>query len=224
MNLHSLWPRWFSRGPRVAALVAALVAVLAVSAASAAAVELDPRARADIARIEDYLNRLDTLQARFLQISSTGQYAEGNLFIWRPGRLRIEYDPPVPVLIVSNGTWLIYHDRELEQVSYVLIDSTLAGILVADDISFFSQDVAVTGFDNSAGVLRLTLVRAEDPLEGSLTLVFSDRPLVLRKWHITDAQGVRTTVSLLETRFGMPLNPELFRFRKPKTDGSRTFR
>lgn len=192
-----------------------VLAVLVTGARPAAALELDSAAKADIARIEDYLNRLDTLQARFLQFSSNGDYAGGQIFIWRPGRMRIEYDPPVPVLIVVDGTWLIYHDRKLEQVSHVLLSSTLAGILVADDISLLSEELEVTGFENSANVLRVTLVKAEDPLEGSLTLVFSDNPLVLKKWHITDAQGITTTVSLLDTQFGLPLNPELFRFKAP---------
>ncbi len=58
-------------------------------------------------------------------------------------------------------------------------------------------------------------MRNEDPLDGSLTLIFSDRPLTFRKWIVTDAQGVVTTVSLLRTRFGLPLNPELCQFEAP---------
>src|SRR3712207_6871131 len=36
-------------------------------------------------------------------------------WIWRPGRMRFEYDPPEPLLLVaSHGQFLLY-DRELRQ-------------------------------------------------------------------------------------------------------------
>ncbi len=145
----------------------------------------------------------------------TGDLSEGTLFISRPGKLRIEYDPPVPILIVAARGVLTYYDKELEQVNKIDLDSTPAGILVQETVSFFSGDFTLTSFERQANATRVTLVRTEDPLEGSLTLIFSDRPLTLRKWIVTDAQGVKTTVSLLKTRVGLPLNPELFRFEAP---------
>ncbi|MCH7693935.1 MAG: outer membrane lipoprotein carrier protein LolA [Proteobacteria bacterium] len=209
-------------GNRPRRLAAIVIVALAWAAAVPAAAE-PPRAatlsaadRADIGRIEAYLNRIGTLKARFLQVSSTGELSEGTLFISRPGKLRIEYDPPVPILIVASRGVLTYFDKELEQVSEIDLDSTPAGILVGENISFFSGDFTLTRFKRQADVARVTLVRTEDPQEGSLTLIFSDRPLTLRKWIVTDAQGVKTTVSLLKTRFGLPLNPELFTFEAPE--------
>ncbi len=96
------------------------------------------------------------------------------------------------------------------------IESTPAGILVQETVSFSSGAFTLTRFLRRADTARVTLVRTEDPQEGSLTLVFSDRPLTLRKWIVVDAQGVKTTVSLLKTRFGLPLNPELFTFEAPE--------
>ena len=43
-------------------------------------------------------------------------------------------------------------------------------------------------------------------------LVFSDKPLELRKWVVTDTQGVKTTVSLLGPEFGIRLDPGLFNY------------
>ncbi len=194
----------------------AWAAAVPASAAPPRAATLSADDRADIGRIEAYLNRIGTLKARFLQVSSTGDLSEGTLFISRPGKLRIEYDPPVPILIVASRGVLTYFDKELEQVSEIDLQSTPAGILVGENISFFSGDFTLTRFEHQADAARVTLVRTEDPQEGSLTLIFSDRPLTLRKWIVTDAQGVKTTVSLLKTRFGLPLNPELFTFEAPE--------
>jgi outer membrane lipoprotein-sorting protein len=45
---------------------------------------LSERDRADLARIEAYLNALTTLRARFLQIAHNGASAEGTAWIARP--------------------------------------------------------------------------------------------------------------------------------------------
>ncbi len=174
--------------------------------------------RADVARIEANLNGISTMQARFVQITSAGDYAEGRIFISRPGKLRLEYDPPTPILIIANGTWLTYFDSKLKQVSHVLLSSTPAALLVTEDLSLLSGGLTITGLERGAGTLRLTVVKTEEPAEGSITLVFSDRPLALKKWVVIDAQGLATTVSLLNPRTGLPLSPKLFHFKDPRND------
>lgn len=221
---------WWAASFRVAGLFAAVVIAItagfspvaeAVTAGDrAVAAVLSDTDRKDLDRIESYLNGIGTLQARFLQVSSTGEYAEGDVYLDRPGRMRIEYDPPVPVLIVAMGRSLVYYDKELEQVSWVRTNSTPAGFLLRESISLKGQEeVTVTGFERDAGALRVTLVRTEDPFEGQLTLVFADKPLVLKKWIVTDAQGVATSVSLQGTKFGLELDKKLFEFRDPSIFG-----
>ena len=61
----------------------------------------------------------------------------------------------------------------------------------------------------------MTAIKGDDPLEGNITLIFSDRPLGLKKWTVTDAQGVVTNISLLGPRFDVPLNPDLFHIELP---------
>ena len=204
----------------MALLLVAAVFLPALSTGRAetpAAPVLSDADRADIARIETYLNALKTVEARFLQVSSEGTYAEGHFYLSRPGRMRIEYDPPVPVLIVANKSVLVYYDTKLKQLNYLGLDSTPAGILVGETVSF-SGPVTVTAYERAANALRITLVQTEDPLAGSITLVFSDRPMALRKWSVTDAQGVVTNVSLMNARFGTDLDAKLFEIRKPWKD------
>lgn len=188
------------------------------AASASRAAHLSSAERAEVARIEEYLNSLSTVRAHFLQATSTGQFAEGELYLSRPGRLRIEYEPPVRVLIVADGTWLIYHDKELEQVSYVPLGSTPARILTKGKVSLSAADgeFVVTGFSRASGTIRLTVVQKKDPKAGSVTLVFNANPLVLKKWVVTDPQGVETDVSLVSARFDVPLNPKLFEFKDPR--------
>jgi outer membrane lipoprotein-sorting protein len=202
-----------------AVVTAAFFAALSptgAAAAAPAAIDLSNAERADLARVEAYLNGVKSIRARFMQISSTGELAEGDFYLLRPGPMRIEYRPPVPVLIVADGTWLIYYERELGQVSYIPLDSTPAGILVADKISLLDDAVTVTGFERDSSTVRVTLVRTESPEEGSLTLVFNDKPMALKKWTVVDAQGIVTNVSLVDASYDVPLDPNLFRFKNPK--------
>lgn len=173
---------------------------------------LSPEDRAEVGRIEDYLNGIRTLRSRFFQVAPSGAHAEGDLFLSRPGKLRIAYDPPVPILIVAHDRTVGYYDRELKQAQYFGADQTPAGVLLRDQIRLAGGDIAVTRFERTPGALRLTLAPAADPGQGSLALVFSDRPLALRKWTVTDAQGETTEIALMAPEFGVPLEPKLFLF------------
>ena len=73
-------------------LAAGIVPRPTAAAAAAEVAHLSEAARADIARVETYLNRLRTLKGRFLQVASTGSLAEGTVYLSRPGRLRFEYE------------------------------------------------------------------------------------------------------------------------------------
>ena len=192
-----------------------LAAALALAAADAAGAGPGAADKTEIARVEAYLNRITTFKGRFLQASNTGDYSEGSLYVSRPGKIRIDYDPPSPNLIVADGSSLIHYDRELDQLSYVPLGSSPATVLIEDRISLTGGDITVTGVERARGTLRLTVEKTGDPAEGNLTLVFNARPLSLRKWVVVDAQGVETTVSLLGVRFGVPLDDALFEIPKP---------
>ena len=202
----------------LALALALFVAAPQAQGQEATPAKLSEADRAAITRVEEYLNSVATLEARFLQVSSNGNYAEGKMSLSRPGKMRLQYDPPVPILIIVAKGNLIYVDKELQQVSYVDADDTPAGFLVREKISLFADDLIITDLVREAQTLRLSLVRAEDPLEGNLTLVLSDRPMQLKKWVVTDAQGITTTVSLLGARTGATIDSELFVFRDPRTN------
>ncbi len=171
---------------------------------------LDSNATAEVRRIQDYLNGLSTIEARFVQVTSKGAMARGRLWLQRPGRLRFDYDPPVPILIVSDGETLLFKDEELEHYSYTSFDDTPAAFFVGANIDFFTGNLTITNFERDQNSLYLSLVNKKDPRGGAMTLVMNAKPVQLRKWMVVDAQGVSTTVSLLAPAFGRPVDPGLF--------------
>lgn len=195
----------------VAIAFVAAALLLPKSASAKDAIGLESAQKTKVTQIQDYLNAISTMRARFLQVTSQGAFAQGEFLLERPGRMRIDYDPPIPVLIVSDGTMVMYKDEELDQLSYVPLSTLPASMFIGENVDFFAEDLLITDYENAAGAVRLTLQRAEDPMEGSLTLVFEDKPLALKKWSVLDAQGVTTTVSLLGPAFGETLDSALFK-------------
>jgi outer membrane lipoprotein-sorting protein len=203
-------------------LIRTLLAALALAAAiPAAGIAAPPRAvqlsapdQADLQRVQDWLNGIKTMSARFTQYTDGGT-VDGVLYLKRPGNMRFEYDAPTPYMLLANGTWVIYYDKSVDQVTYLPISSTPAWFLLKEDIRL-GGDVTVTGFERGQGVLRVTIVQTKEPDSGRVTLTFTDNPLELKQWTLIDAQGKRTTVTINDPRYGQPVDPKLFVFNDPR--------
>lgn len=198
------------------ALGAACALALCIAAPVAAAerlqtAALSPDEVAAVTRIERYLNDIKTLKARFVQISSNGAYAEGEVFLDRPGHMRFDYDPPSPVLIIANGLTLLYYDKELKEATFLPLWETPLWFLIRDEVRL-DENVEIVGIEEALGTLRITLRDQESPDGGEVTLVFADEPLTLKKWELIDPQGIQTQVSLVNPVYGEAVDPELFKY------------
>lgn len=204
-------------------LAIALLASLWLPVSGAAAADAIPAAlseadRTDLVRIEAYLNGLTTMESRFLQFTEEG-VAEGRIMLDRPGRLRIEYAPPVPVLMIANNFLLMYHDTQLKQTTFLPVSKTPAALLIDENI-MLSGDVTVTAFERAPKAFRIKLEQTDSPDTGSVTLMFEDAPMRLAKWRVIDAQGTVIDVSLIEPRFGVQFKNagDLFSTVDPNND------
>jgi outer membrane lipoprotein-sorting protein len=215
-GLQARWSTGWSRRPLLAlGLALALLAPLGVARADAPPqpAALTAPDQADLQRIAAYLNSIGTMTARFHQSSANGATAGGWLWMERPGRMRFQYDPPSPILLLADRFYVYYVDTQLAEVSEVGLKSTPAWFLLRAPISF--NDLVVTRFERGGNELRVTVVDPSAPDNGSLTMVFTDQPLSLRQWTIVDQQRHVTTVSLSQQQFGMALDPNLFVYQNP---------
>jgi outer membrane lipoprotein-sorting protein len=178
------------------------------------AAALSAQDQTDLARIEQYLNSIKTLKARFLQIAPNGQQSTGTAWLERPGRMRFQYDPPSPLLLVAGHGLFVYYDSQLRQTTNIPLSSTPLGILLSDHVSL-SGNVTVTGIHRLPGQIQVTVVRTATPGEGSLTLIFNANPLALVAWVVTDAQRQETRVRLFDVQLGGTFDQDLFRFIDP---------
>ena len=107
-----------------------------------------------------------------------------------------------------------YFDVELGQLSQIGVYSTPLGAVVAREVTL-SGRIEVTSVERGSAVISLETVDTEEPGRGTLTLIFSERPLEIRKWEVNDARGLTTTVALDNVSINPDLDPELFVFRQP---------
>jgi outer membrane lipoprotein-sorting protein len=192
-------------------LLAAIPGVAPVAAQGT----LTDRDRRDIASAEAWLNDLRSLKARFLQIAQNGAAVEGTAWIMRPGRMRFEYDPPEPLLLVASHGQFFYFDKALKQATTLPLSATPLGILLRDNLRL-SGEITVSRVERSGGLLRITLFRTGQAAEGRLTLVFGGDPVELKQWAVVDAQGQETRVSLFQAEYGGRFPPLLFDFNDPR--------
>ena len=188
-----------------------------LAAPAGAVYRITAQDRTDIVRIEQYLNKMETIRSKFVQISSGGRLAEGTIYIERPKRLRLEYKNPSNIQVYADGNWLAHVDTDLEAVWHVPLKSTPAAFLVRDKIKL-SGDIAVQRVIRDARTISVSLVQTAEPDAGGFVLTFSDAPLVLRKWTVTDVQGVSTTVTLVAPAFNVAIPRDVFVFDETKFD------
>ncbi len=169
-----------------------------------------------LAKAEQYLNGISTLQARFTQVNPDGSSNEGDLYISRPGKMRLAYDPPTPMLMVADGVFLIYVDTQMKDVSHIDLGDTPAGLLLKKDLSFKDADIKLGGVKAATGTVEIAASMAKDPTAGKLTLVFTDAPFGLKQWRVLDAQRKEVVVTLDKIRLGGKMDPALFKYEARK--------
>jgi outer membrane lipoprotein-sorting protein len=191
-----------------------------LAAPAGAVYRITEQDRADIDRIEKYLNKMESLRSKFVQLSSGGRFAEGTIYIERPKRLRLAYKKPSNIQIYANGNWLAHVDTDLEAVWHVPLKSTPAAFLVRDKIKL-SGDITVERVMRDARTISVSLVQTAEPDSGRFVLTFSDGPLALRKWTVTDVQGVSTTVTLVAPAYNIAIPRDVFIFDETKFERER---
>ena len=199
--------RWLVRLLILVVMIMTLPSAVAIS--SPLPLSLSAEETRLLKRIEDYLNYIRSLRSRFVQVTDQGHYSEGRLYFVRPNRMRFEYLPPVPILIVGQSGWVVYYDKKLDQVSHIPADETPLSFLMRERISL-REKVHVTGIRHGKGTVRIRLVDAEESEAGYVVLTFGLKPLMLRKWSITDATGATVHIALVDSETNISINPDLF--------------
>jgi len=173
---------------------------------------------ADLAAVQTHLRAVTTMTADFAQTDKSGKTLTGQLKLKRPGKIRFQYQPDVPILIVGDGNSLWFLDYQVGQKQRWPIGNSPLGVLLdpSKDIARFARVLPLSD-------PRIVFVEARDPRHpeyGTLTLAFAREVaapagLRLQGWIAIDGQNNRTTVRLSNQRFNVTVGDEAFRWRDP---------
>jgi len=195
---------------RRAFLGVAFAVVAALPAAAAEPLKLSPEQETAVNAISDYLNSFKTLQGEFTQISPKGNMSQGVFYIAKPGKMRFEYAPPNPFLIVSDGTWLTIKNVKKEKGDQFPLSQTTLRLVLGNKVDIV-KDTSVLDYQDQDGILTVTVEDKKNTLgSGQLTLVYDQSRKALQQWIVTDGKGRKTTVSLENLQAGIEPDPKLF--------------
>jgi len=173
----------------------------------------DPRTvPADLARVDATMNSTTSFSGRFAQYAADGSFAQGQVYIKRPGKLRFEYDAPNPLLIVSDGVTLTQQDKALETIDRVPLSATPLNYFLKENIDL-ANDTEVIGLQKTYNEWRVTARDGSGEMDGAITMVFDANTLALKEWIIADSFGGETRVLLSELKYNERINPRLFVLR-----------
>jgi outer membrane lipoprotein-sorting protein len=202
----------------IIALALTIVAAPQSFATSASVIQLSAEQQQSVQKITNYINSFQSLKSDFTQISPKGLASRGILLISKPGRLRFEYSPPNPLLIVSDGKWLTIKNRAKEKGDQFPLSATPLRLVVSPKIDLLSE-TNVIGFESKDGIVSVSLQDRKDKLGGYITLIFDEQRGQLQQWVIVDGKGRHTTVQLANIETGGKFDPKLFvgKIDRPET-------
>ncbi len=196
-------------GPALASPARVVSAAQAVAPAAPVALTGTQRAET-LAAASRALAAANTMQGRFTQTAPDGTRTTGAYYLQRPGRARFEYDTPAPLLIVSDGTTVAIHDRQLRNTDRVPLRSTPLHFVLGQNVNL-ERDFRITTVARQGDLLLITARDRAGEIDGELTIVLQGTGMALRSWTALDATGARTVVRLDTMQTGQRLSARLFR-------------
>jgi outer membrane lipoprotein-sorting protein len=168
--------------------------------------------KADLDRVSAYLNSIRSLRGDFTQLGPNGELDQGRFYLEKPGRLRFEYQPPSPILIVSDGRTVSVANSKLKTLDRYPLSSTPLDLILSDEIDL-RHNSAIVGVQREPGSLVVLARTSRSRRKPNIGLTFSDPGLELRQWTVIDDQGQSTTIVLGHLESGVSLNDTLFVIR-----------
>ena len=156
------------------------------------------------------LAAVKTARGKFEQYSPDGSFSTGQFAMSRPGKVRFDYDDPVPLVLVSDGTTVALQDSELETTDRIPLASTPLSLLLSDKLDF-EKEAEVIDVRRTGDRTNITVRDKTGETEGTLTGALAGASNSLEGWRTVDANGGSTSVRLKDVETGAKLNPRLFR-------------
>jgi outer membrane lipoprotein-sorting protein len=135
--------------------------------------------------------------------------SSGRFYLARPGKLRFEYDPPAPALVIADGKRVTVRDLKMKTDYRAKIGETPLRLLLKADVDL-ATDANITAVEHDGDQLAITAMETKGYGQGQITFIFKDPGLELQRWIVLDPTGAQTTVTLSGIENGPILEASLF--------------
>ena len=160
--------------------------------------------------IKDYLGDIKTLQAEFSQTNQTEDIMTGIFFLKKPGKIRLSYDPPQNLQIVSKQQAVLIFDPKnggSGPLTYPL-HSTPLSFLLKNDLSLFINENG-----ESLELGNLIIFKVRNP-QYNLSIEFNKNPVSLLGWEFENQMGELIKIRLNNIHKNKYISDEIFKTEK----------
>ena len=173
--------------------------------------KLTPEQRTIVERVNNYLSGVQTLTGNFVQVGPDGSRTQGDFYIYKPGRVRFEYDDPSPIELIADGSSVVVRDRRLATQDVYPLSQTPLRFLLAERVDLTKDTNLVSVYADD--VFVTVVLEEKNGVVGTsrLMIMFSAKDMQLKQWTVTDPQGYDTTVAVYNLDTSKRPDPALFK-------------
>ena len=173
--------------------------------------KLTPEQRAIVERVNSYLSGVQTLTGNFVQVGPDGSRTQGDFYIYKPGRVRFEYDNPSPIELIADGSSVVVRDRRLATQDVYPLSQTPLRFLLAERVDLTKDTNLVSVYADD--IFVTVVLEEKNGVVGTsrLMIMFSAKDMQLKQWTVTDPQGYDTTVAVSNLDTSKRPDPALFK-------------
>ena len=170
-----------------------------------------PEQRAIVERVNNYLSGVQTLTGNFVQVGPDGSRTQGDFYIYKPGRVRFEYDNPSPIELIADGSSVVVRDRRLATQDVYPLSQTPLRFLLAERVDLTKDTNLVSVYADD--IFVTVVLEEKNGVVGTsrLMIMFSAKDMQLKQWTVTDPQGYDTTVAVYNLDTSKRPDPALFK-------------
>ncbi len=114
--------------------------------------------------------------------------------------------------MAGSGEVVVFDTKSNAAPERFPLASTPLAIILKPTVNL-GQARMVVGHTSDATTTTVTAQDPDHPEYGNIQLVFTDNPVELRQWIVTDAADQQTTVILGELKTGGTMSPRMFDIR-----------
>ena len=140
-------------------------------------------------RIFKYLQNFNTLKSEFIQVNNNGDVLSGEIFIVRPGKVRIKYNE-IPLLIISDGKKVATINKKLKSITFYKLSDIPVSLLLFKNFRYDKINILEIRKNDNQLVVK---INKKKNASGYVEVLFEETPFQMKKWTVFRDKNTKTS-------------------------------